>query len=350
MQLSQTDLLATPVPPLSAAEAEAYAWDIYGLRARARELGGERDRNFHLLAADGGEFVLKLSNPAEAHDVIDFQTKALLHIEAADPALSVPRVLRTRDGATQRVVGGPAGGRQVLRVLTYVGGAPLNTVARTPALMAGIGDFLARLGLALRTFDHPASRHELLWDLTRAGRVRTLFDHAPAGRRGLLLLHLDRFEERVAPRLADLRAQVIHNDLNLQNVVVNPSRHDEIAGVYDFGDMIHAPLINDLAVAAAYQLACGDQPLEPVAAMAAAYHARRPLARLEVDLLPDLIATRMILTVSIGAWRSALHPQNRDYILRSNREAWAGLEALSRLDPEEARNRLRRACGMAGQR
>ncbi|WP_449376157.1 phosphotransferase [Bosea thiooxidans] len=59
------------------------------LAGEASELTGERDRNYHLRAGDA-HYVLKVSNPAEDPQVIDFQTRALLHIAAVDPGLPVP--------------------------------------------------------------------------------------------------------------------------------------------------------------------------------------------------------------------------------------------------------------------
>ncbi len=40
------------------------------------------------------------------------------------------------------------------------------------------------------------------------------------------------------PQLAGLRHQVIHNDLNLHNVLVDPKDGARVAGVIDFGDMV----------------------------------------------------------------------------------------------------------------
>ena len=78
-----------------------------------------------------------------------------------------------------------------------------------------------------------------------------------------------RFTEHARPALPGLRAQAIHNDLNLYNVLVDPRDHDVIAGILDFGDMVRAPLVNDLAVAASYQLEPGADPLAPAIRFAA---------------------------------------------------------------------------------
>ena len=50
----------------------------------------------------------------------------------------------------------------------------------------------------------------------------------------------------------------------------------------------------------------------------------------ELDILFDLIATRMVLTVTISAWRASRYPDNAAYILRNCEKAWARPHALRR--------------------
>ena len=113
-------------PPLSDAAAAELALRHFGISGRLKRLTSERDVNLHLITPTQG-YVLKLANPAEAAEVTDFQTKALLHLEGRD--LPVPRVMRTLDGATE--VATPDG---VLRLLTYLEGRPLHLVQASAAL------------------------------------------------------------------------------------------------------------------------------------------------------------------------------------------------------------------------
>ena len=59
--------------------ASELLWQHYGLRGSASVLNSERDQNFHIRGDDGRQYVLKLTHPAEARGVTDFQTRALLH-------------------------------------------------------------------------------------------------------------------------------------------------------------------------------------------------------------------------------------------------------------------------------
>jgi Ser/Thr protein kinase RdoA (MazF antagonist) len=50
--------------PVRVEEAVRMARDLYGLDATANSLPGEYDDNFHLIAANGAQFVLKVMHPA----------------------------------------------------------------------------------------------------------------------------------------------------------------------------------------------------------------------------------------------------------------------------------------------
>ena len=105
--------------------------------------------------------------------------------------------------------------------------------------------------------------------------------------------------------------------------------------------MVKSPLIIDLAVAAAYQLSAGDDPLAGALPMIAGYHAIRPLQEIEVELLTDLIRTRLITSLLVGSYRSSLFPENREYLLISQDPAKRALTGLAGLDNDAAFDRIR---------
>jgi Ser/Thr protein kinase RdoA (MazF antagonist) len=147
---------------------------------------------------------------------------------------------------------------------------------------------------------------------------------------------LARFADDVRPRLDTLRSQTVHNDFNPHNLLVSPVDSDEIAGVIDFGDMVRGPLVQDLATASAYQIPPRGHPLEGAARVASAFDAVYPLSTDELEILPDLIKTRLALSIAITSWRSARHPDNARYILRNAQMVWNNLRRLEQLPLGEA--------------
>ena len=334
------DVLETPPPRLSAADAERIAAELFGFEAAASPLDSERDQNFRLRAGDGRERVLKLANPAEDPQTLDFQIRALLQLEHTAPDLPLPRVYASRSGDFCPVIRAPDGRQHGVRLLSFLPGAPLETAPRADGLAADLGSFLARLGHGLRGFFHPSARGGLLWDLSQAGRLREHLGRIEeAELRGLALRWLAHFDERVARRLPALRAQVIHNDASVANTLVDAGG-ERVVGLVDFGDLVHAPLVQDLAVAIAELLPGASDPIATAAELVAGYEGVEPLREEERAILFDLVAARLAVSVAIAAWRGARFPENHAYIAG---DAAAMGKALAWVDANE--EALREALG-----
>ena len=332
--LDTLNVLTTAPPALTAADAVAIAGDLYGIEVNARPLTGERDRNFLLKAAGShGSFVMKIANGDESRGAIDFQLGALARIEEEDPALPVPRVVADCTGALVAQVSLEGRSHHVC-VLTYLEGEPVGSRALTPAQAAACGDILGRIDRALEGYIHPAQDRALLWDICRAAEVRDHLDEIddPHHRRAAHAA-LDR-AEAVMDDLARLPRQVIHNDMNPHNVLTGPD--GAISGLIDFGDILRAPRINDVATAASYVVGMGEGPLGLAPQLAGAWARHMAPTARERALLAPLMGARNVLTLGISAWRAKLHPQNRRYILRNVPVAVAALERLSLVTPDEA--------------
>jgi Ser/Thr protein kinase RdoA (MazF antagonist) len=133
---------------------------------------------------------------------------------------------------------------------------------------------------------------------------------------------------------------VIHNDYHLYNVLVAPDDHERIVGIIDFGDMLQAPLVGEVATAAAFHMTGNADPFAGPAQFVGAWHAALPLTDIEQEIVADLMATRHLITALISEWRAARYPENRAYIMRHNPAAWEALAQMADLSRNEARDRL----------
>ena len=336
-------LLTTTPPAFSADAVEKLALQAFGIRAKSHLLASERDQNFRLDADDGSRYTLKISNHAEQVNVIDFQNGALQHMAMQDPGIPVPRVIPNLNGGLHSLAE-QAGKKHLVRLFSWMDGTVLYDVKAQPALLEQMGGLLARMGLALQDYDHPGSNPPLLWDMKRAGNLRALLHciEDPA-LQSMIGLALDRFDQ-VAPALMELRQQVIYNDLNPDNVLVDPSDQQVITGIIDFGDLVKSPLIIDLAVAAAYYLADGNDPVSGTLPLIRGYHRLRPLHPEELRMLPDLIRTRLITSLLVMSWRISEFPENRDYLQRSQASSKAFLSRLDPLDDKTAIAQIQSVC------
>jgi hydroxylysine kinase len=333
--------LSTAAPSLAPDEVAALVSRLYGIHGSVKALAGERDQNCCIETTDGTRYVIKISNPSESVSVVDFQIAALEHMARVSPDLPVPRVVRTLAGRTRDTVTLAGGVPTTVRMLTYLDGIQIRETPRTAAQRRAMGTLLARLNLALRDFSHPSATHDLLWNVSAAHRLTAKFDGIDdAPRRALAESFMKRFTDHVLPRLASVRAQVIHNDYHLYNVLVAPDDHERIVGIIDFGDMLHAPLVGEVATAAAFHMTGNADLFEGPAQFVGAYHATLPLADIEQEIVADLMATRHLITALISEWRAKRYPENHAYIMRHNPAAWEALSQMADLSRNEMRDRL----------
>ena len=334
--------LSTAAPNLAMAEVQDLVARLYGIDVHTiRPLAGERDQNCSVETADGARYVFKISNASEPVPLVDFQIAALEHMARTSSGLPVPRVVRMLNGQTRDTVVLADGVRTSVRMLTYLEGTQIKETPRTAAQRVAMGRTLAELNLALQGFSHPAAAHELLWNVSAAHRLTVQLDCLPKGpRRILAQSFMARFKEHVLPRLGSLRAQVIHNDYHLYNVLVASDDQARITGIIDFGDMLHAPLVGEVATAAAFHMTGNADPFEGPAQFIGAYQSVLPLTEAEQDIVGDLMATRHLVTALISEWRALRYPENRAYIMRHNPAAWEALSQLADLPRDEVRDRL----------
>ena len=331
-------LVSTP-PAFGEAAARQILRDGFGRDGMLTPLAGERDQNFRV-DAPGGRFLLKISNPADDRPVLEMQAAALRHIEQVDPGLPVMRALPTAAGEPWVEVAGPDGRTYPARLFTFLPGRAAAAAELDAAAIRAFGQVTARLGRALRGFFHPAADYEIQWDLSHALKLRPLLADVPgAARRAQVARVLDRFEARVAPALPGLRAQVIHADLSLNNVLFGGDLR--VSAIVDFGDMTHAPLACDLAVAVADVLHGREDAVEAAEVMVGGYAGVTPLEDEEAELLADLVAARLATDVTVTAWRRALHPEHA--AAGDEAEAGAFLDIIEALGPDEVARRFRDA-------
>lgn len=317
-------------PTVDIPTAETVAFDLYGLTARATALEGERDRNFRLDTADGRRLVLKFIDHEADDGVVDGQSAALAHLAEQNAQLPIPRVIHTLSGELIGVVqmaGGNGDDTAVscrARLVTYLPGKLMQDVgaaARRPdaadaagiagagrgpsqrnMLLRSVGNQIAQFDRAVVGFFHPALAQPIAWDVRRAPALVPVLAHvqSPSMRR-VLSTALDPLQQ-LLQRLRGLRSQAIHGDCHGRNLLVNDAG-DACVGIIDLGDMIHAPLVLEIAVTMAELLTDSVASLDELPELLAGYTRIQPLERADVEVLYDLMAARIAVGVLIQTWR-----------------------------------------------
>jgi Ser/Thr protein kinase RdoA (MazF antagonist) len=339
MRFNPPSFETTGIAPIIAAD--------YGLQGRWHSLPGERDQNFHLHCEQGQDYVVKIAGQDEAPDITDFQVKALLHLEQGSPQLPVPRIVHTRSGACLSEISNATGVRNAIRVVTFLPGIPYGEGAFPDAEhLQKIGNFMGQIVNALTGFEHKAAKLFMPWNLSNGIAVsRDLWADAADDVKTLAAPMLDRLRNQVLPSLNACPSQVIHNDGHPYNLLRADTVAQEVTGLIDFGDMVYAPVINELAVTATTFQRRTMENLHTTEHLLAGFHGVHPLTDEEVSLLWDAITLRLLITVLLSDVKLKIAAQpNPDYF-QDRTEALEMLAKACELDHTATVNTFRAVCG-----
>ena len=336
-------VLTSPAPRFTDDAIDRLVDDGYGISGRViRSLDSERDQVV-LFGHDQRQVVVKLSNESESGTNIDLEEAAALWATAADPGLPLSTPLaRIDDGARHSVVSHPeTGAAHFLRAYDRLPGrSSLSVTDLTGDTVFAYGATTARTARALRGFFHPAAGRRVLWHVEEREQTRRLSGHiGDAATRSLVEAAFDSFEERVAPRWSGLRAQVVHGDLTLENLLIDDGA---VTGVLDLGDLTHSTLVFDLAAAFGSLSGTlqGDALFRTLRRFLDGYRSVTPLEPEELSVLGDTIAVRAAITLCISHWRASDHPDNADYIQGWDATSLSLLRQFAELGHEEVTRQL----------
>ncbi len=335
-------------PSLTCEQACKVAQDEYGLVASAEELPSERDQNFRLQTEDGRAFVLKITNGEEDRAFLEAQNQVMARLHERSVAYC-PQLIQTRSGADFFEVDAN-GSTYAGRLITWMSGEVLaNCRWQGPELLRHLGSCVVEVDSALKGFDHTAMhRGHFPWDLRNASAVIDLYLDQVEDSQMRLQIEVIRsnFAEYVEPRLPLLEQSVIHNDANDHNVIVQCPAIDrqQVAGLIDFGDMVHSYTICGLAIAVAYAMLDKTDPLLAATSIVEGYHGVRPLSGDELAVVFPMACGRLAVSSCMAAVQQRQRPDD-PYLSVSQEPIQRALQQLLEIHPRFAEATFREASG-----
>lgn len=301
----KTSVFDTPAPLLSKNEAGQIALKYFGIKGIAESLVSDRDQNFKIVD-NHQSYILKISNAAEAYDVLDMQNMAMKHLAATDNNMKLPMAIPSikGDGIIQIESNGES---NWVRLLHYVDGQFLKDVYQSNDSLFELGVFLGKLDFALKGFNHPASKRPFPWDVCFVDFLKT-HDYKNIKDKILVEWFMNQYEISVLPLDDQLRKMVIHNDGNDYNVLVN--KNGKTTGIIDFGDMIYSYVALEPAVCMAYVALDKDKPLHAISQVLKGFHQSFPLNENELKSVIYLMCLRLCISMTMASYRQSLFPEN----------------------------------------
>ena len=329
---------------ISLTKATEIAQNFFGLKGVITPLPGELDFNFKIKSKNES-YILKISRPNIDKNYIDFQQQLLNHISTHQKSILSPKVIPDIDGNKLSQITDEAGNIRFVRLLSWIDGRIWSSVnPQKEDLLFSLGEQAGNLTKAFEGFDHPVAHRKMEWDLAQALWTKEYLHLFPAKQQELLTHFLNRFN-KIQPVYNTLRKGVVHNDANDNNIIVSKDLIDpQVIAIIDYGDAIYTQIINDLAIAIAYAVMQKPDALQAALPIVKGYHQTFPLMVEELSVLYNLVAIRLVISLTKSAINKKQEPDN-EYLLISEKAAWDVLEKWININENIAHYSFREACG-----
>ncbi len=315
------------------------------MQGKITELPGELDFNFRV-NNESGTYILKVSRPDIKKDFIDYQYKILKHINKSSTGLLAPQIIKNSDGSCISRWMDNSGQTRWVRLYTWIDGKMWSSIKpHNDSLLFSLGIESAQVTKVLQDFDHPLAHREFEWDINQASWTHEFIDLFTGELKSTVTYFQNRFLE-ILPRLNNLNKGVIHNDINDNNIIVSQNlSYPEVKAIIDYGDSIYTSQINNLAITIAYAIMDKSDPLQAAIQIVRGYHSVFQIDEEELNLLYDLIAMRLVISLTKSAINKSKEPENA-YLLISEESAIDLLKKWHELNNTLVTYSFRNACGL----
>ena len=317
----------------------------FDVKGSIKELVGEVDYNFKVESKCGKNYLLKISGPNFESDYIDFQINLLEYLNK-NCEIEIAKSELTIEGSRSCIVKDGLGRNRCVRLLSWVEGRLWSSVNPiNKSLRKELGYKAAILSNSLINFKHSFSKREIEWDISNSLWVEDHLDKFDTDQKKILKTFIIDFKKNL-PLYNDLTKSIIHNDINDNNIIVsNDLLNPSVKSIIDFGDSVYTQTINDLAVTCSYGIMNVNDPLAACCEIISGYYNISSITDNELKLLYNLIAMRLVISVTKSLINRFKEPDNK-YLLISEKPAWELLKKWVEVDSEFAYYSYRKACDL----
>ncbi|XP_063431512.1 hydroxylysine kinase-like [Mytilus trossulus] len=335
------------VPPdIDQQKVTQLVWSLYGLHVLdMTELNSYDDRNFHVqvtresvnpniksVSSDG--YVLKILNSLDSEfgEAIEAQN-VLIHL-LANKGINTPKPLKSLDGrlmSTETLAGGR---HHIVRLFEYLPGRILAGLSCTKDIAFEVGQLTGELDQCCCDFHHAGfDNHKRIWSLTEVPKLLEFLSYIEDTElKNLAGEVIDVFVKNVVQNYSSLKKGIIHGDVNEQNILVqqNYNCNYHVTGILDFGDAAYSYYIFEVAIAMVYIMLESDI-LDPIIAggyTLAGFLAKFPIPESNLNVLKECICARLVQSLIMGLYSTAMHPENSEYVLKTSKKGWNMLKLV----------------------
>ncbi len=330
---------------LSTNEVEKIVKKGYGILGSASKLQGEIDINYKISTKNSQDYILKISRPDSTSDYLDFQIKILKFINSKNKNLPLSKIVLNKKRKDITEIQDNYGDKRIVRLLKWIPGRLWSSVnPQLDCLRYSLGEKSGNITKLLKGFDHKIAHRKFEWDIAQSLWTKKHLNLFNNDQKTILKYFHKEFELKNND-YKKLRKAVIHNDINDNNIIVSEDLiSPSVRSIVDFGDAVNTQIINEVGTACAYAIMNQNDPLEAALPLVSGYHSVYPLKENEIDHLYNVIAMKLVISVTKSAINRTKEPGNK-YLLISEKKAWELLNKWYNISSEFATYSFRKSCG-----
>ncbi|EDV24398.1 uncharacterized protein TRIADDRAFT_56167 [Trichoplax adhaerens] len=296
----------------------------------SRHFGNYQDSSVHTyskMAKENQSYVLKiLSCPdQESYDLHHARLCAMKHlyntgINCPSPInLANQKWIKTVKLPQQKLNAGNQSmdnfEEHIAYLLTYVDGQTVATIQPNEDLLYQIGGYAGLLDKNLQNFsDDRLKVNRSIWSIHNFLELKPYIQYCREDKRDFMERIYDRCASYFQVNMNNLRINVIHNDLNIDNIIIkqnNGVTGYKVAGIIDFGEVDYAFTISELAIMVYYAMWIINQdPLTAAGHLIAGFNSVFPLTDIEYKGLYTMILARLFQSITLVDYHISCFPEN----------------------------------------
>ncbi|XP_034035874.1 hydroxylysine kinase isoform X2 [Thalassophryne amazonica] len=334
-------------PKLSHSQVYEMVLKLYRLTPSViQPLPSYDDQNFHILASEGSEYVLKIMNSEDSKNpnLIAMQTYAMSFLH--EHGLPTQAALSTTMGhlmSLEEIDCGFGCQKYLVRLLTYLPGTVISKVTLSPQLLYETGKMAAKMDKVLEKMEHPhlsvLQREKFIWSLSNIPLLEEYLSMLDGDAlQDVVKSVIQQYKVTVIPNLSNFRKCINHGDLNDLNILVQPDESDgyKICGILDFGDMNRGYYVYELAITIVYMMTEHPKPMEVGGPLLAGWESELPLNEAEKNALYILVVSRFCQSLVLARYMVSIHPENEEYLMITSQKGVSVLPQLWDMGKEQA--------------
>jgi len=299
---------------------------FYDKNISLKKLKSERDSNFLLKLKNKALYVIKISNTSESLSLLKLQDFVLKNLIKRN---SIKNFIPKKIHSSIKVYQDQLKRNCYVRILGFIEGKMYALVNHNKKLEHSLGSLLGNLSKELQNLNHPYAFRKFEWDPSNISWIIKQNNLFKGNKKKIINTNLYEYNFFINKNLNNLRFSLIHGDANNYNLVV---KNDLVSGLLDYGDMLYAPTINDLAVSLSYALMKKEDLYSTLKNIVISYHKIFPISFDEIFSLMSLVKARLTITVVMAKKQSKKFPDNK-YLSISENAAWDLLYKLDCINP-----------------